>query len=866
MTTAVLLLSLYFMVSAPVGGENTLELLFSEDLEDSDGGFIHGGTFDQWEVGKPGAGSSGNPGPGSSGEGNRCYGSPLNSTYQEGTFSFLRIPDQDVGSYHNLVLSYKIWFDLDLLEDEENGTGDGAGTDQLLVQLGNDNDTWTTVMKHSGSSNGSWIDMKIDLSIVISEELRLRFLLVDDPDGRTDNGVFIDLVEIYGELRPMVEIKFISPPEMASYLPTDQVVKVHLLVSNEGRTIPPRTDISIEILGPKDWGPYSDSMDLSNERIQDLYIDWVPGAEGMYELFINLTVDDIQTENYRLTANAMNPIFYDDFSVGSDSWNSFTDIGDSGWFTIVDDGPTISGGEDIHFGRSDGEGQLLGFSGDSFSGIVSPPIDLVNMNEAYLYIVHSFGFLGEQGTSGGIVQGMDLDGNWITLEPDLPHLRLLDPDSSGPLGGEYGFQGDRDWYQIGFDLGPVVGAISTIRFAVSSGADGEGRGWMIDDVMIVGEGFDPYDTEPPEPIMGITVKVVEDGWVEIEWTPSFATDLHHYNVYLGEGQPVPVTVSDLFTTVMKGNDTIISLDDLEKEGTYWVAVTAVDRNGNEGDYTLQEVFYPSSEGGNLPPVAKGRVVGTTKGRLGDEFRFNASSSYDPDNDPIDFEWTFPDGSTQTGVETTWKSTISGEGLIVELRVSDDSGASGVINLTISIDEKNTGNVETEDIYNFLLCMAPLSILIIFVVLVVTFLRGSRQRRLRRRLLWMGQDGKEDRGSEDTWSSTVRSRSTKNEVRPKIADLVPIVTVKSAHRPETENKVTVKEKTVLASPIPEPSEKKDPKEKEPVPRKVPAPVMVTALVECPFCRKTFKTELERSSLDSGGSLNIHCPHCGRSGQT
>lgn len=441
MTAAVILLSMYFMVSGPVEGEDSLELLFSEDLEDSDGGFIHGGTFDQWEVGTPGVGSTGNPGPESSGEGNRCFGSPLNGTYQEGTLSFLRIPDQSVGNYHNLVLSYKIWFDLDLVEDEGNGTGDGGGNDRLLVQLGNDNDTWTTVMKHSGSSNGSWIDMEIDLSIVLSEELRLRFLLIDDPDGRMDNGVFIDIVEINGELRPMVEVKFITPPEMASYLPTNEAVKVHLLVSNEGRTIPPRTEISMEISGPEGWGPYSDTIDLSNERIQDLFIDWVPGTEGMYEVFINLTVEGIQTENYRLTANAMDPIFYDDLSVGSDSWSSFTDLGDSGWSNIADDGPTISGGEDLHFGRSDGEGQVLGFKGELFSGIISPTIDLVNMNEAYLYIIHSFGFLGEQGSCGGVVQGMGSEGNWITLEPNLPHLRLLDPDSSGPLGGEYRIPG-----------------------------------------------------------------------------------------------------------------------------------------------------------------------------------------------------------------------------------------------------------------------------------------------------------------------------------------------------------------------------------------------------------------------------------------
>jgi hypothetical protein len=603
-------------------------------------------------------------------------------------------------------------------------------------------------------------------------------------------------------------------------------------------------------------------MDVESDRLRVYTMEWMPWLSGPYELYINLTVDGDLKNSYRLTSTALDPLFYDDFSSGLDSWYSFTGSGDSTWSVHEGMGPTVSSDEVAYFGEYDENDDPSGFSGESFSGLESQPIDLINFESAHLYIMHSYGFMGDQGSSGGVVQGRTGDDEWFTLEPDLPHTRILDQDNSGPLEGEYAFQGDRTWYQIGFDLDGLTGSISSIRFAVSSGPEGTGRGWMIDDVMITGGGYDPYDEDPPEPIMGINVVVVDYGWVEIEWTPSFASDIDHYNVYIDEGSTSSPDASNLFGRIEKGEDTVVSLTDLDPEKVYWVAVTGVDRNGNEDRSVNILPFTAVPEGGNHPPVARGRIVGTSQGSIGDDFRFNASSSYDIDGDTLEYLWIFPDGSTAEGKEAFWKSTISGDELTVELVVTDPYGSSGQFNLTLSIEEKDGGNIETDDINRFLVCIVPLSLIIVVPIIIIAFIRGSRNRKLRRRLMDLGKD------SGSSYSEEVEVEIREPSVardRRKVADLVPVLTAKTKRR---EPGQTVSEDDPKTKDKPEAGKGRTAERLKPdgIASDPTEVEIVTALIECPFCGGTFKKELDRAKVRRGDSLDIRCPNCGRSGAT
>jgi PKD repeat protein len=62
-------------------------------------------------------------------------------------------------------------------------------------------------------------------------------------------------------------------------------------------------------------------------------------------------------------------------------------------------------------------------------------------------------------------------------------------------------------------------------------------------------------------------------------------------------------------------------------------------------------IYKLSFNGNLSPVIQ-LEQDTVLGVSPLEVSFDASSSFDPDNDPITFEWDFGDGQTGTGVEIT----------------------------------------------------------------------------------------------------------------------------------------------------------------------------------------------------------------------
>ena len=381
----ILVIPLSLVIIDPVYGQEENEVIRMIDLENSDGGFTHGGGSDQWEWGIPGPGSTDNPGPGSSGEGDRCFGSPLNGTYLEGTRSYLEVPEIDVSDHRYITLTYLIWFDLSLLEDEKNDTGQGNTSDHLLVQVVNDLGSWTTVMNHSGSSGGDWVDQRIDLSSFNIDKMALRFLLVDIKDGSVDNGIFIDEIILEGNLRPLVEIEISEPPEVPQFISTWGTSQVHFTILNEGLITPSDSEVSLLILGPPGWGPFSVSKPISSDRISSDHLDWEPLMEGNYELYFNLTVEGYLESSFLYRVTALEPILSDDMSNGLDHWAIVTEEGDSTWF--IEDTPpgpsTTSGGGHLRFGSAEGSGISVGFSGNTYSHITSPLIDLRFLDNAY---------------------------------------------------------------------------------------------------------------------------------------------------------------------------------------------------------------------------------------------------------------------------------------------------------------------------------------------------------------------------------------------------------------------------------------------------------------------------------------------------
>jgi len=94
---------------------------------------------------------------------------------------------------------------------------------------------------------------------------------------------------------------------------------------------------------------------------------------------------------------------------------------------------------------------------------------------------------------------------------------------------------------------------------------------------------------------------------------------------------------------------------------------------------IRRILYTA--GGNAPPTAE-FDASPLSGGAPLTVDFDASESFDPDVDPLTYNWTFGDGNTGTGVEVSHTYVAGGDYTAV-LRVSDTSGATNADSKVIS---------------------------------------------------------------------------------------------------------------------------------------------------------------------------------------
>jgi len=163
-------------------------VLFSDDMENGQGGWTHSGDFDQWELGVP----TYLLGPASAYSPDNCWGTNLDSWFQHDDFFYgsqiletLISPpiyiDQSTG------LTYWYWYEL------------VADQDYMYVEISADGGPWITEDTFQGSTFGQWYQGFINLSSYVNKTIRIRFQIWADTwfdDFDPHAGWYIDDVMI----------------------------------------------------------------------------------------------------------------------------------------------------------------------------------------------------------------------------------------------------------------------------------------------------------------------------------------------------------------------------------------------------------------------------------------------------------------------------------------------------------------------------------------------------------------------------------------------------------------------------------------------------------------------------------------------
>ena len=112
----------------------------------------------------------------------------------------------------------------------------------------------------------------------------------------------------------------------------------------------------------------------------------------------------------------------------------------------------------------------------------------------------------------------------------------------------------------------------------------------------------PTDTTPPSAITGLIANDAYDTRVNLWWDKSTATDFDHYNIYLNKTEMVDVTDMQSIQQIQGIATCSYQVTGLEDGTNYYLAVTAVDKSGNEDTQVTSAIVTSSAmPGGTTDP-------------------------------------------------------------------------------------------------------------------------------------------------------------------------------------------------------------------------------------------------------------------------
>ena len=121
-------------------------------------------------------------------------------------------------------------------------------------------------------------------------------------------------------------------------------------------------------------------------------------------------------------------------------------------------------------------------------------------------------------------------------------------------------------------------------------------------------------------------------------------------------------------------------------GTYSASLTVTDNQGATNTTSTPVIITGQTEE-NLAPTAR-LTTSVTEGAIPLEVTFDGSTSTDPEDSPLTYNWNFGDGASGQGVTSTHIYTSPGS-FTATLTVTDDIGATSSTTTTINAEEETT---------------------------------------------------------------------------------------------------------------------------------------------------------------------------------
>ena len=173
--------------------------------------------------------------------------------------------------------------------------------------------------------------------------------------------------------------------------------------------------------------------------------------------------------------------------------------------------------------------------------------------------------------------------------------------------------------------------------------------------------------------------------VTVAWDKNSETDIAGYKMHYG------TTSGNYDYSVDVGNSTSCSISGLTEGTTYFLAATAYNTNNVESSFSEELVHTIASQ----PPVADLAAM-PVSGVAPLMVTFDASGSSDANGTISNYSWNFGDGSIGSGMVTDYTYPSAGQ-FTVELKVTNDAGATDNASVVITVESVITNNPPTVSI-------------------------------------------------------------------------------------------------------------------------------------------------------------------------